>query len=764
VKRGWRAAAIGMVLWVSMLGVYELRPRFVERLELVLLDAHFRLRGATAPQHPIAIVAIDEASIDAVGRWPWTRTIVADLIDRLTELGVSAVALDVIFSEPETVPDAALLDRVRAELLGIDGAGERIDAVAARLDDSAPDRVLERAIERSERTLLGMFFRTDAGDVPSPDALDTALAAARRAQYKLASLPPGADAEVLPCTGVETVLPSFANAAQRMGFVNAARDLDGSVRRVPLAVACGANKYLPLSLAMAERAWGMGTQIRLVRDPRAPAERPRPGVLVQRPSAPGQPKAEALWLAADAGARALVNFRGPRGTFPTYSAVDVLRGRVPDSALRDRFVFVGITAVAVGDDVATPFGEVFPGVEVHANALDNYLSNDLIATLEPLRVPWIGLRVDLQHLTIVAVGLLLSLVVPGLRRIGYGFAIALSLAALVLASSVYAFAAHGLWIPMTYVMLTLIVVYAGVGVTHGIAVESHGRMIRRQFTAVIPPALVREIEVHPERFKLGMRRADLSMLFSDIRDFTSISEDIGPEEVGNMLNVYLTPMAEIIRDTGGTLDKYIGDAVVAFWNAPGAVEQYPARACEAALRMQTVIARLRAERASDVPGIDRLRVGIGIHSEEVVVGFMGSTERVAYTVAGDGVNLCARLEGLTKLYGVGILASEQLVSRLPEGFAARKLDMVSVKGRETPVTIYEVVGRDPAILRQPWMEKYAAAQRLYEAGTWPEATTLFREILTERVADGPSSLLLERMRTLGDPPPGWNGVYTFTMK
>jgi adenylate cyclase len=307
-------------------------------------------------------------------------------------------------------------------------------------------------------------------------------------------------------------------------------------------------------------------------------------------------------------------------------------------------------------------------------------------------------------------------------------------------------------------------VYLTLAVMRSITVEAGSRRIRRMFATYVPPEVVNEMTQNQGSFKLGGERRDLSILFSDVRDFTTLSEQLGAENVAQLMNTYLTAMTRTVFDSRGTLDKYIGDALVAFWGAPLPVENHPTRACEAALLMQEEIARLQREQP-DLPGVGDLRVGIGIHAAEVVVGNFGSEFRFDYTMTGDGVNLCARLEGLTKVYGVELLASFDLVSRLSAGFLSRELDEIRVKGKKEAVRIFEVIGRrDPDENESLAFDAYATGYAAYREGKWDSAEHALREahaILTDKA----SLVLLERIETFRrEMPENWDGIWSFETK
>ena len=737
--RAWIVVA-GLLALALMLGLFAIRPWVLDRLELSLLDWRFRLRGVAPTTDRVALVTIDQKSVDEFGRWPWRRSVMARLIDRLSDAGVAVIGMDILFSEPEVVPETATLRNLRATL------GERHDTdptVLGLLDEALAnadtDRLLAAAIARSQRTVLGYYFRTAEEDALGEEEFRKALSLVRKSQVAVARLPPEGAAPILTCTGVEPNIELFQVSARRLGFFSTLRDRDGVVRRAPLVAQCGGELHVSLALALLE----------IVRGQRAVVLGDQEGI---RDIRLGRSR-----LSTDEGGKVLINFRGPPGTFPHYSAADVLGDRVPREALEGRIVLLGATEVGIGDVQTTPFGTVFPGVEILANVLDNLLAGNVLRRHDGLIFVELG--------ALVLLGILVSLVVPRFQNAANGAGFVGVLLTLLIGATTYAFVVEGIWINVTYPALTLGAVYMAVAVTHGVTVDARARMIRNRFATYVPPEVVSEMINRPESFRLGGARRDLSILFSDVRDFTMLAEEIGPDDVSRLLNEYLTPMTQLVFESRGTLDKYIGDAIVAFWGAPLPVEAHPLRACECALAMQEGIARLRAERP-ELLGVDRLRVGIGIHAGEMVVGNMGSRLRFDYTVTGDGVNLCSRLEGLTKFYGVGIIASSDLVSRV-EGFRVRELDTIRVKGKKESVRIFEILGRDVSPSPSSgFVESYAEGLRAYREGRWPDAERALREVLSmSGDRDGPSTLLLRRIEILKEnPPPVWDGIWTFEQK
>ncbi len=740
MRPGARLIGVGLAVLAAMVGLFAVRPWLLERAELSLLDWRFRLRGVEPPAAPITLVAVDARSIDELGRWPWDRAVMARLVDRLTESGPAAVGLDFVLSEPATPPAVDALRVARGVLAEApERDGERALLDRAILDADSDGRLVE-AVGRTERIALGYFFRTGMGEGDPPDALRQGLRTVRRSRFSVARAPIESRAPILTCTGVEPNLPRLHAAARHAGFFSALPDADGVLRRAALVARCEGSFYMSLALAVLEAATG------------------RRGVLEGDAEKLQRIRLGDAAFETDEGGRILIDYRGPAGTFPRIPAVDVLRGRVDAEALAGRLVLVGPTEVGLRDLQTTPFGTAVPGVEVHANILDNLIAGELLR-----RHDWLTV---LELALILGIGGLLIALVPLLPGAASAAALAAATGAAFAAACVYAFAAHGQWINMAYPLATLGAVYLALAVTRSVAFEASSRRIRRAFATYVPPQVVDEMVRRPESFQLGGERRDLSILFSDVRDFTSLSEELGAENVARLMNAYLTPMTRIVFESRGTLDKYIGDAVMAFWGAPLPVEDHPVRACQAALEMQEALARLRAERP-DLPGVERLRVGIGIHTAEVIVGNLGSELRFDYTVTGDGVNVCSRLEGLTKYYGTGIVASAELVERLPPGFLTRELDAIRVKGKRDSLRIFEVLGRRAAEDGEgEALAVWARALAVYRAGRWAEAERLLVEARDLRRGGDPAcDTLLERIAALrGEPPADWSGVWSFDVK
>ena len=732
--------------WVALGGsilLFALHPWILDRAEYALLDARFRLRGPEKPVHPITVVAIDAASLDEFGRWPWPRSRLAELVDRLVEAKVSVIGIDLVFSEPESPAEISALllaRRVLAEAPSADPAVAReIGQLDRSLAQADTDARFAQALAASERSALGYFFRTGLDDADPPERLAASLPLIRRSQVSVARVPAEGSAPVLTCTGLEANVPVIGEAVLRAGFLSAVGDPDGVVRRAALVARCGDSYYVSLALSLLEIATGQRTQ--LTADAHALREI-RVGERV---------------IPIDEGGKILINFRGPVQTFPRVSAGDLLAGRVPPGRLEGAIALIGATEVGLRDTTSTPFSGVFPGVEIHANVLDNLLTGDVIRRQDAGVVAELGL--------VILVGLLLIFVIPRTKGVLMSFVFAGGLAGVLIAGSVLAFTEFGIWFNLVYPLTAVALVYLAVEATRSLGVEARSRRIRKTFASYIPPSVVKQLAESDEAPRLGGETRTLSILFSDVRDFTRLSEALGAEDTIRLMNTYLAAMTRIVFDSAGTLDKYIGDAVMAFWGAPLSLEDHAERACRAAIAMQSGVAELAADR-SDIRGLQGLRVGVGINTAPVVVGNLGSDLRFDYTLIGDGVNLCSRLEGLTKVYGVGILAAGDLVDRLPASFLTRHVDEIRVKGREGAARIYEVLGERAAEPgEEAWLQAHAEGLDHYRAGRWGEAQEALAQAIAERGEDGPSAALLTRMKDLGGvPPESWRGIWSFDTK
>ncbi|HEY2773230.1 MAG TPA: adenylate/guanylate cyclase domain-containing protein [Candidatus Binatia bacterium] len=715
----------------ALLGVVLAVLRFIGIAPLALLDARaidLRLlaRGRQPGSPEAVIVAVDDASIAEIGRWPWPRATLARLLDKIEEGGPSVVGFDIVQSEATAAPDlTSLKGRVGDQALA--------EVSRALADGSPDDRALADSIAKSGNVVLGYFF--DRGGSHSGGS-NVAVASYAAVQSEAGE---SGETKILAAKTAVTNIPAIAAAAKSNGFFNSEPDPDGYYRRVPAVMSYGDRMALPLSLSMLQVVhpdWQ--ARLRIV-SLEAADVRLGPHEIPVRED--GQ---------------MLLNFRGPGGTFRRVSAADLLAGRADPATLLGKAVIVGVTATAVADIRATPFDGIYPGVELHATVIDNVLRDDLLSQPRWIVLVEIG--------AILASVLVLGAALARVQGVAAAL-VALSLVVGYLGLSQWLFLAEGVPLGIVYPLVAIALVYMTISLHHFVTVEREKRRTREAFSRYLNPELARMVSENPDLLALGGTRRCLTVLFSDIRGFTSISEGLEPETLVEILNVYLGEMTGIVFEHEGTLDKYIGDAIMAVWGAPVECTDHAMRACAAALDMSTRLRQRSEEWTSR--GWPRIEAGIGIHTGDMVSGNMGSASHLSYTVIGDNVNLGSRLEGLTKTYGVSLLVSEAVCEQAGDAFVTRELDVVAVKGKALPVRIFELVGRAAdAASTSDLVTHFATALGLFRKREWARAEAAFMALLEAYPGDGPSNLYVKRCRIFAsDPPPAdWAGVTVMETK
>ena len=717
------ALAIGIAL--SALRVAGCRP--LDLVDLRALDYRLQERGVEPASPQVVIVAIDDASLKEVGRWPWSRALMARLLEKIAAGSPAVIGVDIIQAEATS---ACALDGLDGKLDEQCRAAVEQAMRGARSDDAQ----LADAVRASHGTVLGYYFDFDrhaSGGTPGPESA-----------YPVVQKGPDSDVDQVPnATVVTQNLPELVGAARGLGYFNFFPDADRIYRHAPLAIRFGDRMELPLSLAMLQLYWS-----------------DRPAAIRFSASGVDSVRFGALSIPVEEDGQLLVNFRGPGRTFHHISAGDVLAGRVPPDAFHDKLVLVGVSAVGVGDVRAAPFDSVFPGVEIHANVLDNVLRQDFI-----YRPRWIGsVRLGLPDIAaILALVLLLDLVLNLLRG-RLGALVALGFLGAYLIGSQLLFTHAGIALSVAYPVAAIGLTYLGISVQHYVVADREKRHTRRTLALYLSPSLADLVSERPETLKLGGEKSDRTVLFSDIKSFTSFAERMDPEQLVELLNLYLGEMTDIVFAQDGMLDKYIGDGVMAVWGAPIPQADHAARACRAALTMIERLAEVNARCTAN--GWPILHIRVGLNSGPMVFGNMGSAGHLSLTVMGDNVNLGARLEGINKLYGSTIIASQATVELARDVIVARELDWVRVKGKAQEVRIFEVLGAaDTAAQWAALIEHFEAGLQAYRARDWAAAITAFERARQVRANDGPSDLYLRRCRDyLRTPPPdAWEPVMTF---
>ncbi len=729
------AQALLSALWVLLIaahvgGVIQIAP--MQRAEAWLHDAWLKRTAPAGFDDRVAILDIDEASLKSVGRWPWSREVMTRLVERLfDQYGVAAVGFDVVFAEADT---SSGLDTLR-QLAQRDLAGSRefqtaLTQLAPQLDYDA-----RFAAALAERPVsLGYYFIPDGyGD-------------ARTGMLPAPSLPLNAFEPLTPGTpavGYGANLTAFQQAVPAAGFFNMRADDDGTARRMGLVQPFGEGYYVSLSVSSLQVAFG-GDPVLAGADRRS--------ILGREYVAPWlEVGGLRLALGTDGGVHVPYRAGAP---FPYISVADVLSGQAALDQLENRIVLLGSTAPGLADLRVTPFSNAFPGVEIHAHLIAGMLDGTTRVT-----PPWS------DDARLVAVLLLGALLTGVLLRFGPTIGLAAIVALLALLLAAYGAAwTRFMVIPMAAPMLTLLGLYA-LNTAYGFfAATRSKRQITKLFGQYVPPQLAAEMSRNPAHYTMEGQSRDMTVLFSDIRGFTNFSEKLPPAELAEVLNAYLSTMTRIIQQHRGTIDKYIGDAVMAFWNAPVDLADHAARGVATALDMQAALPKLNEDFAAR--GWPEVKIGIGVNTGRMSVGNMGSEFRMSYTVMGDAVNLGSRLEGITKQYGVGILATQPTVDADPL-HAFMKVDDVRVKGKETPVAIYEPLGPKDGLdetLRQQAAE-FEAAYAAYQKQDWTAAEAALQALN----ASAPRPLYdiyLERIAHFREvpPPADWDGVFVYTTK
>jgi adenylate cyclase len=640
------ALLCGLVVGVFLLaGLFATTDRII----------HDHLYFGRRPQADIVIVAIDDSSLQNVGRWPWDRPTMAKLVNALSAAKI--IGLDVNFPSAST--------------------------------DSAADQTLANAISAARNVILpvDVTYLSDGRTVASTTA----------------------------------PIPVIADAAASLGHTSITPDVDGIVRRLPLTIkAVSGNYYNAFGEQVALSAGARQTNLPL-----------------------------------DASGKMLLPYAGPPGTFRTVSAADVLSGAVPPESFRDQIVLVGGTAASRRDAYRVPnSAALMSGIEIQANLADAMLAG---VALRDLPVAW-GALICL--LLAFAVGLAIPLL-----RVRTGL-IVIAAAAAVYAVALIVAAHFGLFIPVADPILAVALAYVAVTVYRYVAVNRERHDLRSAFEKYVAPTVINSVMAHPDNLALGGERRRMTVLFADLRGFTAFSEHRDAAELITILNGYLNAMTDIIFEEHGVLDKYMGDAIMAFWGAPIEDAHHAERALRSSIFMRDRVVELN--RAGYFGAGIGLRAGIGISTGEMVVGNMGSHRHYDYTVLGDAVNLGSRVEELTKTYGVEIIATEETVKGLSKDYVVRQFDRVAVKGKKEPVRLYEVVGFAATLPPEVHdrLDRFARALALYEADDFHGASYAFADILALYPNDEPSRVFWERSNHFLDNPPSpdWNGVWVMETK
>ncbi|MDR1243487.1 MAG: adenylate/guanylate cyclase domain-containing protein [Deltaproteobacteria bacterium] len=730
-QASWFSATLtGLAVILGMMILYIAQPLPIARLDLKIYDSLLPLRAAPEPSPVPVIIDLDEASLREYGQWPWPRYLVADLLEALNGYGVAAIGLDIMFAEP----DRSSPERLRESLRRDRDAGLNLDGLPPGLRDF--DQLLADTLRQSP-AILGFYARFDgtAGDVKMPASVTcieqmsaNAIPLERSLQSAGNAVPP---------------LPVLRDKAP-LGFINVAPDGDGIVRKAPLVIRVGEVVYP--SLALRSLMLALGSKNLILRSGPYGLESIRVG---QRtvPSVPPIPP-----ISVDAKGAVYLPFFGPRKSYPYISAADVLRKNAPPAALQGRIAFVGTSAPGLLDIRATPLDPVYPGVEIHAAVVDAILTGNAVGV--PSWTP------AAQILGIFVSGLA-AMLIFGFARPRIYLPVAAALVAAAVALSRHFFS-RGLFLSPLYVVITITLMGACLVFLRFWQEERQKLILRNAFSRYVSPEIVKRITKLRGNLFAGEER-ELSILFTDIRGFTSLSEKLSPQQIVLLLNRYFTPMTALVREHSGTMDKFIGDALMAFWNAPLDVPGHPALAVSVAMAMQEKLLALNGELQAEF-GVE-LRIGAGIHTGPVYVGNMGSAELVNYTLIGDNVNLASRLEGLCPGYGVGVVVSGETRAGCAGSFVFQYLDTIRVKGKSQPVSVYAPMRPEAGDARREELLAWDKACGFYRSGEFANAAAAFAGLCEQFPQAGLYAAYRERAQTLvQNPPEHWDGIWTATSK
>jgi len=746
LSRHWPRIAVTLIPLVFALlhasGV--MRLGVLQRLDDIIYDARLRATMPRTLDERIVIVDIDEKSLAEVGRWPWGRNKLAELVEELQDRQKTALlGFDVVFAEAD---DSSGLKRLKqlaqAELKDQPGFSEKLNQLQASLDY---DAVFAKAIEKRP-VVMGYYFTSDRdgrvnGVLPAPVMGPDSLG--------------GRPIKFTSWNGYGANIEQLAKAAPLGGFFNSITEGDGVVRSIPLLAEYKGQYYESLALAMFRMLAG---QPRV--EPGFPPEKfltrnyqGLESILLKQGS-------KTLAIPVDDRVATLVPFRGHGGanggSFRYISAADVLGKRLAPGALKDKIVLIGTTAPGLLDLRVTPVGETYPGVETHANVISGFLDGKVFVKPD--------YAVGFEIVILLLSGLTLAFALP-LLSASRAVMVSLAVTAAIAGLNFWLYAGYGLVLPLASALVMALTAFA-LNMSYGYFVESRSkRELANLFGTYVPPELVDEMVKDPDSYSMKATTKELTVMFCDMRGFTKMSETMEPTQLQALLNSVFSRLTDLIRGNRGTIDKYMGDCVMAFWGAPVDTPDHAALAVKTALEMSNAVRRINEEHRTK--GLPEIGIGIGLNTGTMCVGDMGSDIRRSYTVIGDAVNLGSRLEGLSKTYGVDIVVSES-TRKLAGDFAWQELDKVRVKGKDQAVAIFwplapaDRIDKDNAAELKTW----AMALKAYRAQDWDQCDV---QLLNLQRANGKKflyRLYAERVASMRLLPfdPEWDGATNFETK
>jgi adenylate cyclase len=742
----WPRIAVTLIpLVFALLHASGLLPINVfQRLDDIIYDARLRATMPKTVDERVAIIDIDEKSLAEIGRWPWGRNKMATLVNELFERQqIALLGFDVVFAEAD---ESSGLKRLRQlagdELRDQPGFADRLSQIQDSLDY---DAAFAKSIA-NRPVVMGYYLTSDrdgrtSGVLPAPVMQKDALA--------------GKPIKFTSWSGFGSNIEPLAKAAPMAGFFNSITDLDGVVRSIPLVAEHKGQYYESLSLAMFRLLTGLPKVV-----PGFPQERFLTHNYQGLESILLKQNGSSLAIPVDDRVAALIPFRGngnqAGGSFTYYSASDVLAQRIAPGALRGKIILLGTTAPGLLDLRVTPVGEVYPGVEVHANMISGLLDGRVYVRPD--------YALGFEVVILILAGLVLAIALPLLSA---PKAVALSVAVIggLIGLNFWMYLGYGLVLPLAAALVMALTAFA-LNMSYGYFVESKSkRLIANMFAAYVPPELVQEMVKDPDSYSMKATNKELTVMFCDMRGFTNLSEKMEPTALQALLNNLFSRLTEIIQANRGTTDKYMGDCVMAFWGAPVDTPEHAKMAVKAAIEMCGAVRKINEEHRAK--GIPEIGVGIGLNTGTMCVGNMGSDIRRSYTVIGDAVNLGSRLEGLSKNYGIEVVASESTKKQVPD-YVWQELDKVRVKGKEEAVSIFQPIGVSAEAPKDQIdeLKTWGLMLKAYRNQDWEQCDVQMLNLQRLNAKKYLYQLYSERVTSLRKLPfdPAWDGATNFDTK
>ncbi len=746
LSKHWARVAVTLLplLFALLHAVGVVRLDLVQRLDDIIYDARLRATMPKTLDPRIVIVDIDEKSLAEVGRWPWGRNKLAALTDELFDRQkIALLGFDVVFAEADESSGLKRLNELaQNELKDQTGFLEKLRQVQGSLDY---DALFAKALER-RAVVLGYYLTSDregrtSGVLPEPVMRKDALL--------------GRPISFTTWNGYGSNILQLAKAAPMAGHFNPIAENDGVMRSLPLIADYKGQYYESLSLAMFRVLAGLPAV-----SPGFPPERflgknyeGLESILLKQGN-------KTLSIPVDYRVAALVPYRGfggpQAGSFTYISGADVLAKRLPEGSLKDKIILVGTTAPGLLDLRVTPVGETYPGVEAHANVISGLLDGKILVK------PDYAMGYEVAML--VLAGLLLALALP-LLSAPRAMLLSLAVFSALLLVNFWLYLSGGLVMPLASALLMVATSFA-LNMSYGYFVESRSkRELANLFGTYVPPELVDEMVKDPDSYSMAAANKDLTVMFCDMRGFTKMSEQMEPIQLQALLNGVFSRLTGLIRGNRGTIDKYMGDCVMAFWGAPVETAEHAHLAVKSALEMANAVRGINEEHRGK--GIPEIGIGIGLNTGSMCVGDMGSNIRRSYTVIGDAVNLGSRLEGLSKIYGVEIVVSESTRKLAPD-FAWQELDKVRVKGKEQAVAIFWPIGEASEMSKEiaAELKTWGNFIKAYRAQDWDQADVLLINLMRMNAKKYLYQLYAERVASMRLLPfdPEWDGATNFETK